>query len=225
MTTSLPETSAVPVHDEPILATIVPPAPSPWQFGLKTLLGLMAVCSVQFALMSYLTVFGGLLAAIGLCFLALAVLLAWAVLFVRSRSSLMDRLDFIGIRLVIAITVLLIGTILAGGGTAVAYTVGTIWTAMELEKDLGIRTLRSEVSDADRSYRALTILMVYPGSNAQKAGIRSGEVIVIDGTIDEFYKRLEANRGASWTLQVAAPPVGGSIEKNPPRSVTIQVPP
>ena len=221
---SLPETTAAPLSDEPILATIVPPAPSPWQFGLKSLLGLMAVCGVQFALMRYLTVFGGLLAAVGLCFLALAVLLAWAVFFVRSRSSLMEKLDYVGIRLVVAIAILLVGTTIAGGGAAVAYTVGNVWKAMELEKDFGIRTLRAEVWDGKRTYRALKILVVLPGSDAQKAGIRSGEVIVMDGTIDDFYENMHQNRGKPFTINVSAAPVAGSIEKNPPRSITITVP-
>lgn len=222
---SEPAIQEVEVDDEPILATIVPPAPPQWQFGIKSLLGLMAVCGVLFALMRYLTVFGGMLTAVGLCFLALAVLLLGAVLFVRSRSALMERLDYVGIRLVVAITILLIGTILAGGGAAVAYTVGNVWTAMELEKDFGIRTLRSEVYDANRSYGALTILVVFPGSDAQKAGIRAGEVIVImDGTIDEFYANMQQNRGQPFTLHVASAPVAGSIDKNPPRSIQIIVP-
>ncbi len=221
---SLPEATSAPPDDEPILAVIVPAAPPQWQFGIRSLLGLMAVCGVQFAMMRYLTVFWGMLAAVGLCFLALAVLLLWAVLFVRSRSPLMERLDFVGIRLVVAIAILLVGTILAGGGTAVAYNVGQVWTAMELEKDLGIRTLRGQVWDGKRTYNALNILVVFPGSTAQLAGIQRGEVIVIDGTVDDFYESLELKRGGTYNIDVAAAPVGGSIEKNPRRSVTITVP-
>ena len=218
-----PSTTA-PEGDEPILATVVPPAPSPWQFGLKSLLGLMAVCSVQFALMSYLTVFGGLLAAVGLCFAALAILLLWAVLFVRSRSSLMERLDFIGIRLVVGIAVLLVGTILAGGGKAVAYVVGNMWTAMDLEKDLGLRTMRSDVSDGKKTSNVLRIVLVLPGSDADKAGLKSGEVIVLEETVDEFYQRLAENRGKRVDLHVSGPPVGGSINNVPQRQVPIVVP-
>ena len=221
---SLPEATSAPPDDEPILAVIVPPTPPQWQFGIRSLLGLMAVCGVQFAMMRYLTVFWGMLAAVGVCFLALAVLLLWAVLFVRSRSPLMERLDFVGIRLVVAIAILLVGTILAGGGTAVAYNVGQVWTAMELEKDLGIRTLRGQVWDGKRTYNALNILVVFPGSTAQLAGIQRGEVIVIDGTVDDFYESLELKRGGTYNIDVAAAPVGGSIEKNPRRSVTITVP-
>ena len=222
---SLSQTTTAPPDDEPILATIVPRAPSPWQFGLKSLLGLMAVCGVQFALMRYLTILGGLAAAVGICFLALAVLLVWAVLFVRSRSALMEKLDFVGIRLVVAITVLMIGTIIAASGTAVYGSVAQMWMAMDLEQDLGIRTMRTEVYDSKRSYRALKVLFVYPGSAAQKVGIKRNEVIVIaDGTIDQFYENMQGKRGQLFPISVAPPPVAGSIEKNPPQSINIFVP-
>jgi hypothetical protein len=215
-------TTAAP-DDEPVLATIVPPTPSPWQFGLKSLLGLMVVCSVQFALMSYLNVFWGLLTGVGLCFAALAILLLWAVLFVRSRSSLMERLDFVGIRLVVGIAVLLVGTILAGGGTAVAYVVGNMWMAMDLEKDFGIRTRAASLGREANLPRSENPHCL-PGSDAQLAGIQQGEVIVIDGTIDEFYENMQQNRGKQLDINVAAAPVGGSIEKTPRRTVTITVP-
>lgn len=223
--TPIEDTAAAARVEPPILATVVAPAPSPWQFGLKTLLGLMVVCSVQFALMSYFTVFGGLVAAMVFCFVALAILLLWAVLFVRSRSTLMERLDFIGIRLVVGITVLLIGTVLAGGGTAVLYGVTELQTAMALESDIGIRTLRTEVWDSKGTRRALRIVMVVPGGNASKAGLAIGEVILVDGTVTQFYENLEKNRGGAFSINVTTSPVGGSIEGNPRRSVTIAVPP
>jgi len=218
------EPSTQQVDDEPIVATVVPPAPSKWQFGLKSLLGLMAVCCVQFALMSYLGVMGGLGVAILICVAGLAVLLLVAILFVPSRTQTMERLDFVGIRLVVGIAILLVGTILAGGGTAVYYSVGGMWMAMDLEKDLGIRTLRSEVWDGKQTNRALKIVVVFPGSDAAQAGIQSGEVIVIPSTIDEFYENMHQNRGKSFNLDVAATPVGGSIEKSPRRTVSIIVP-
>jgi hypothetical protein len=221
---SHPEATSAPPDDEPVLATIVPPAPTRWQFGLKSLFGLIVACSVLFALMSYLKVFWGLLAAVGLCFVALAVLLLWAVLFVPSRSSLMERLDYFGIRLVVGIAILFVGTILAGGGTAVYDSVNRTWMAMELESDFGIRTMRSEVWDGKQTYRALKIVVVFPGSYASKVGIQPGEVIVIPGTIDQFYENLEQKRGQSMDIDIAAPPVGGSIEKSPPRRISITVP-
>jgi len=51
---------ATPAPQDPVTAAVVPAPHSPWQFGLKAFLGLIAVCCVQFALMKYLTVLGGL---------------------------------------------------------------------------------------------------------------------------------------------------------------------
>lgn len=216
--------ATVATDDEPVLATVVPAAPAPWQFGLKALLGLMVVCSVQFALMSYLTVFGGLIAALVICGVALAGILLTAVLFVPSRTRLMERLDYVGIRLVVGITVLLVGTILAGGGTAIVYTVGEMRTAMILEQKVGMRTLRTEVWDGKGTHNALRILVVFPGSEAEKAGLKAGEVIVLEGTASEFYQRMQESRGKTYDFNVSGNPVGGSIEKIPQRRVTINVP-
>jgi hypothetical protein len=210
--------------DEPILATVVPPPPSPWQFGLKALMGLMVVCSVQFALMSYVGVMAGLGVAIALCGTALAVILLMAVVFVPSRTPLMERLDFIGIRLVVAITILLVGTILAGGGTAVFYAVTEIRTAVNLESDLGLATRRIEVWDSKGTHHALKVMVVVPGSQADRAGLKIGEVIVVQGTVSDFYQRMQESRGNQYSFNVAGPPVGGSIENLPKRQVTVMVP-
>ena len=210
--------------DEPILATVVPPPPSPWQFGLKALMGLMVVCSVQFALMSYLGVMTGLIVALALCGIALALILLVAILFVPSRTSLMDRLDFVGIRLVLAITILLVGSVLAGGGTAVFYSVGEIRLAVNLESDLGMATRKIQVWDSKGTHNALRIMVVVPGSHADRAGLKIGEVIVIDGTVSDFYQRMEENRGKQYSFNVSGTPVAGSIENLPQRQVTVTVP-
>lgn len=210
--------------DEPILATVVPPAPSPWQFGLKALMGLMVVCSVQFALMSYVGVMAGLGVAIALCGAALAIILLVAIVFVPSRTPLMERLDFVGIRLVVAITILLVGTILAGGGTAVLYSVTEMRTAVNLETDLGMATRRIEVWDSKGTHNALKIMVVVPGSQADRAGLKIGEVVVVEGTVSDFYQRMQENRGKTYTLNVCGPAVGGSIENLPQRQVTVPVP-
>jgi hypothetical protein len=136
----------------------------------------------------------------------------------------MEKLDYVGIRLVVAITVLLIGTVIAGGGVAIYETVSDLHRAMTLEQKLGIRTVRIDVWDDTRSYQALKILLVYNGSVASNANLRTGEVVVLEGTVTEFYQRLDENRGRAFSFTVAGPPVGGSIEKAPRRQVTIVVP-
>lgn len=211
---------------EPVLATIIPPPPSPWQFGLKAMLGLMAVCSVQFAIMSYVGVLWGLVLGIATCFTILAGVLFTAVCLVSGRSPLMERLDFIGIRLVVGITVLFLGTIIAGGGTGVYYYINETRTALQLEADLGIRTLRTQVYDAanPRTYNGLRLVLIIPAGVADRGGMRRDEVIYFEGTTSEFFHMLEQNRGKPVTLNVASGTSTNSLDKCPKRQITLTVP-
>lgn len=209
----------------PVLATVVPPAPSPWQFGLKALLGLMAVCCVQFALMRYLTVVGGLVFGLGLCLAALGVMMVTAVCLVGRRSPLMEKLDYYGIRLVMAISVLFLGTLFAGGGTAAWYVASEMQLAILLETDLGIRTRSIQVYDSKSSHNALLIMTVSSGGVGDLAGLRKGEVIYFDETQSDFYHRLAENRGKPTDINVAIGATSGSLDSCPKRAVTITLPP
>ncbi|MFN0016968.1 MAG: hypothetical protein ACKVP0_01845 [Pirellulaceae bacterium] len=217
--------SEKPAPPAPVLATVVPPAPSPWQFGLKALLGLMAVCCVQFALMNYLTVIGGLIVGLGVCLAALTVMMFIAVCLVGRRSPQMERLDFYGIRLVVAIAVLFLGTLFAGGGTAAWYIAGEMQLAILLETDLGIRTRSIQVYDSKATHRALLIMTVTSGGIGDKAGLRKGEVIYFDETQSAFYHRLAENRGKPTDINVAIGATSGSLDTCPKRAVTITLPP
>lgn len=209
----------------PVVATVVPPAASPWQFGLKALLGLMAVCSVQFALMRYLTVVGGLVFGLGLCLAALGVMMVTAVCLVGRRSPLMERLDYYGIRLVMAISVLFLGTLFAGGGTAAWYVASEMQLAILLETDLGIRTRSITVYDNKSSHNALLIMTVSSGGVGDLAGLRKGEVIYFDETQSDFYHRLAESRGKPTDINVAIGATSGSLDSCPKRAVTITLPP
>ncbi len=221
-TAAPPETAAPPI---PVVATIVPPAPSPWQFGLKALLGLMAVCCVQFALMRYLTVVGGLVFGLSACLVALAVMMLVAVFLIGGRSPHMKKLDYYGIRLVLAIGILFLGTLFAGGGTAAWYIAGEMQLAVLLETDLGIRTRSTEVYGKDATYNALYVMTVSSGGIADRAGIRKGEVIYFDETQSAFYRRLADNRGKPVDINVAIGATSGSLDTCPKRAVTIMLPP
>lgn len=214
-----------PAPPSPVLATVVPPAPSPWQFGLKALLGLMAVCCVQFALMRYLTVLGGLALGLGLCVAALAVMMFVAVCLAGRRSPLMAKLDYYGIRLVLAISVLFLGTLFAGGGTTAWYVAGEMQLAILLETDLGIRTRSIQVYDSKASHNALLIMTVTSGGVGDLAGLRKGEVIYFDETQSDFYRRLADNRGQPTDINVAIGATSGSLDSCPKRAVTITLPP
>ena len=220
--TAAPPTSPPP--KEPVLATIVPPAASPWQFGLRAMLGLMAVCCVQFAVMSYLGVFWGLFAGMGLCLTALGILLFCAFL-ISSRSPLLSRFDYIAIRLVVAITLLFLGTILAGGGTAAWYVVSELRLSVMLETDLGMRSRAIQVYDDKGERSGLLIMSVTSGGIADRAGLRKNEVIYFDERTSEFYHRLAENRGKPVDLNVAIGPPSISLDKAPKRSVTVTLPP
>lgn len=214
-----------PAPQEPVVATVVPPSPSPWQFGLKALLGLMAVCCVQFALMRYLTVLGGLGVGLGICLAAMAIMMLVAVCLIGRRSPLMERLDFYGIRLVMAISILFLGTLFAGGGTAAWYVVTEMQLALLLETDLGLRTRSIQVYDSKSSRNALLIMTVTSGGIADRAGLRKGEVIYFDESQSDFYQRLAENRGKPVDVNVAIGATSGSLDSCPKRAVTITLPP
>jgi hypothetical protein len=224
-----PLTSAAPPQGPgpktPVVATIVPPAASPWQFGLRALLGLMAVCCVQFALMRYLTVLGGFAVGLGVCVAAFAVMMVVAVCLIGRRSPLLERLDYYGIRLIMAMCVLFLGTLFAGGGTAAWYVAREMQLAVTLETGLGLRTRSIQVYDKTGTYRALYVMTVTSGGIADRAGIRKGEVIYFDETQGDFYRRLEENRGKPVDINVAIGAASSSLDTCPKRAVTITLPP
>lgn len=222
LTAAAPPQSSAP--KEPVAATVVRPGPSPWQFGLKALLGLMAVCCVQFALMSYVGVAWGFGVGLGVCLAALAVMMFIAVCLIGSRSPLMEKLDYYGIRLVLAIGVLFLGTLFAGGGTAAWYVASEMQLAVLLETDLGIRTRSLQVYDTKGTYNALYVMAVSSGGVADRAGIRKGEVIYFDETQSSFYHRLADNRGKPVDVNVAIGASSGSLDSCPKRAVTITLP-
>lgn len=214
-----------PAPQEPVVATVVPPAPSPWQFGLRAMLGMMAVCCLQFAVMSYVGVFGGFIIGMSVCIIAFASMMLAAVFLIGRRSPLMEKLDFYGIRLVLAITVLFLGTLFAGGGTAAWYVATEMQLAVTLETELGLRTRSIQVYDKAGLHNALMIMTVSSGGIADLAGLRTGEVIYFDETQSDFYRRLDENRGQSVDVNVAIGAGSASLDSCPKRSVALAIPP
>jgi hypothetical protein len=215
-----------PAPPEPVVATIIPPAPSPWQFDLRAMLGLIAVCCLQFAVMNYVGVFWGFFIGMGFCVIAFAAMMLAAVFLIGSRSPLMEKLDFYGIRLVLAITVLFLGTLFAGGGTAAWYVATEMQLAVTLETELGLRTRSIQVYDNKGVlYNALMIMTVSSGGVADRAGLRTGEVIYFDETQSDFYRRLDENRGQTVDVNVAIGAASASLDSCPKRSVTLAIPP
>ena len=70
----------------------------------------------------------------------------------------------------------------------------------------------------------LKITGVTGGSAADQAGLKKGELIVVDGTIDEFLQRLYDNFGKDVDVNIATPTGSQPLEKCPQRSVTLSIP-
>ena len=210
---------------EPVVAELVPPTPPPWRFGMRAILGLMVVCSVQFALMNWFGVINGLLLAIALCFLAFAAVFVVAVLLVRGSSVWLERLDRAGIQLVIAMVVLIIGTVLAGGGKVGVDQVTRILIRRAVQEDLGLSTERVYVVDNNNPTFALEVTGVKSGGVADQAGLRKTDVILVqDGQVDEFYVELNRLRGKDVSINVAGNAAHQPLEKCRQWQVSLPIP-
>lgn len=208
----------------PVTAQIVPPPPSPFTFGLRALMGLMAVCSVQFALMSYLGVLVGLIVGTLVCLFAFALVLFTGLVVGSRNDKLFEQLDAISIRLVLSIVVLCIGTMFAGGGVmAYQYFVETR-SALNMDRQLGMLTLRVDVVNNGQVSQALHIKTIFPGGIADQSGLKTDDVILPGGTLVEHYQMLEKNRGQQVDLSVAFGAADAPVEDCKQRTVALIVP-
>jgi hypothetical protein len=210
--------------EEPVTAEIVAPPPSPWRFGMKALLALMAVCSVQFAMMSYAGVLAGLLIGVAVCFGAFTILTIVGIVLSGRSARLLSHFDQILVRLMVALVILAFGTIIAGGGTAAYETVARRYRHSAVERELGVSLSEVMLTSNNTAVWGLKVTGVRSGSIADLAGLRSGEVIVVEGRIQEFYDLVETNRGKQIDVNVATGLVTQSLQNCPQRSVTLAVP-
>lgn len=209
---------------EPIVAEIVPPPPSPWRFGLKAMFALMFVCSVQFAAMNYLGVLWGLVAGMGVCFAAFSVLVLAGMAITGNRTQLLQQMDTFVVRLMLAIIVLFLGSVLAGGGTAAWQVYSRMDREKQVEKNLGFSLSQIQVVRDSHVELALQITAVEDGGVAHTAGLAKDEVILVEGTIDEFIKRLHEGRGKDVDVNVATGAASKPVQNCPQRSVTLSIP-
>ena len=225
MSTLVPLPVEDPVSPEPVTAEVVPPAPSPWRFGLKALLGLMAVCSVQFAAMSYLGVLVGFAAGVLVCFAAFTAIILVGPFLRGERARLLPQLDVAIVRLMLAIVILLIGSIMAGGGTAAWHVLSRIQTERLVEQKLGLSLTAIMIDRNKRTETGLLVESITNGGAAHLAGVQKNDVILIEGTVAEYIQTLYANRGKEVNLNVATGAASKSVESCPQRVVTLVVPP
>lgn len=212
-------------------AELIPDRPSPYAFGIKALLAATAVAGVQFALMSYLGPFFGLMAGIGLCALAMIGLMIAAVaLGLRPGNTLLDSLDRIAIRLVIGMVILFFGTIFAGGGQLIYMAIASARFQWKVQSDLGFTYQTRQLYDypTGEPQSVLEVTSVTRGGPFDVAGVRQGDLVLLDGTPDDFLKDMDQQRGQAVDVTVAnyaASSGRSSIDETTERTMTIQVPP
>lgn len=208
---------------EPIVAEVVP-KPRPVQFGLRTLLLLMAVCSVQFAVMSYAGVLPGIALGLLLACAAFAGVFLVGIMPGIFAVQQVRKLDRVIVWLMVAILTLFFGTVLAGGGLAAWTTAMRINNEAWLERSIGAGLSRQVRVDNTDIRQVLVITSVRPGSPADQAGLKIGEVLVMDTTIDGFYRFLQGSRGSDVELTVALCGPNQQLNAVPQRTVTLSVP-
>jgi hypothetical protein len=217
---ALPE----PVDSAPVTAEIVPAPLSPWRFGLKALLGLMAVCSVQFAAMNYLGVLAGFVVGVFACFAAFTAIILVGPFLTGERARLVPQLDVAIVRLMLGIVILVIGSILAGGGTAAWHVLTRIQSERLLEQKLGFSLKPVMIDHNQRTETGLLVESLTSGSVAHQAGLQKNDVILIEGTVAEYLETLYANRGKEVNFNVATGALNKSVESCPQRTVTVVLP-
>jgi len=215
---------ALPVTPEPVTAEIVSPPPSPWRFGLKALLGLMAVCSVQFAAMNYLGVLAGFAAGVIVCFAAFTAIILVGPFLTGDRARLLPQLDVVIVRLMLAIVILIFGSIMAGGGTAAWHVLSRIQTERLVEQKLGLSLQAVMIDHNQRTETGLLVESITGGGVAHQAGLQKNDVILFEGTVAEYMQLIYANRGKEVNINVATGALNKSVESCPQRTVTVVVP-
>jgi hypothetical protein len=198
--------------------------PSPWRFGLKALLGLMAVCSVQFAAMSYLGVLAGLAIGVLVCFAAFTAIIVVGPFLTGERARAVPQLDVVIVRLMLGIVILVFGSIMAGGGTAAWYVYARIQTERLIEQKFGFSIRPVSIDHNERSVTGLLIDGITNGGVAHQAGLQTNDVILFEGTTAEYLQTLFDNRGKEVNINVATGALTKSVESCPQRSVSVVVP-
>ncbi|MCI0359755.1 MAG: hypothetical protein L0211_14865 [Planctomycetaceae bacterium] len=218
--------AAPPVAPEPVTAEVVrpSPAPSPWRFGLKALLGLMAACSVQFAAMSYLGVLAGFVAGVVVCFAAFTAIIVIGPFLTDERARLVPQLDVMIVRLMLAIVILIFASIISGGGTAAWHVLSRIQTERLIEQKLGLSLKPVMIDHNQRIETGLLVESITGGGAAHQAGLQKNDVVLIGGTVAEYLQTLYENRGKEVNINVATGALSKSVESCPQRTVTLAIP-
>lgn len=175
-------------------AEIVRPAP-PIRFGLRELMVVTALCSVQFAVMNYLGVLAGFAIGGVVCLAGMTAAMAAGLWVGRSDRALFSRLDRLVIRFVLALTAIAVSGGLSGGGILLVKQLEPLRQAWWLERQLGLKTERSIAWLEEAAVEVLIVKSVAPGQPADQAGVKAGDQIRPLPTTNAFYQNLYDRRG------------------------------
>jgi len=194
------------------------------RFGIRSVFGLTAMCAVQFALISYTGPLIGLLIGIGICMLVIAGVMVAA--FAGSHNAdLMDRLDRLAIQLTVAITLLLVAMVVAGGGHIAVTQYAAFSHAWQLQREMGFTAETRHVIDDGVGKRAIIITGLLAGGEFEQAGFQPDDAVLPDELPPgEFYDFIEDNRGKEITINVATGGANRLIENCTTRSITFTPP-
>lgn len=212
-------------EEQPVLARAVTAAPSPLRFGLKAMLVFMAICSVQFALMNYLGILLGLILGVVACGFVLTLLIVAAIAFHnRHGTPWMDRLDQLAIRATIALVLLIIGTMFAGGGVVVYDQLAKHYLTKRLEQKLGFNATWSFSIGSNSQNQVMVVKSVSAGGAFEKAGFRKDDIIVSDRPPLELVRWLHDSRGQTVHISVVAGPTIKPLADCPQRQLSLTIP-
>lgn len=186
--------------------------------------GLMVLCGLQFALVAKLGPLWGIFSGFAACLVAIGGLLVTAICYrPKGPSRALDYMDQLAIRLTLAVVVLFVAFIVAGGGALVWQQSVQLRRDSLLRNDLGFTAHEDYMYDGTDMHSTLVIDTISPGKPFDQAGLRKNDAILLD---DDFnlYERLEENRGRDFTLNVAPVQSGMSTAIGPKRAVTVSVP-
>ena len=201
----------------------VPPRSSALRFGIRAMLAITAICGLQFALMNYLGILPGLGVGLVVSMLSLTVVLFVGLVWGDSATA-ERRFDDLIVRLTLAVTLLFVGTMLAGGGVVAVQVARQAYIARGLHKDLGFRHRTEYVVDGHQARRMLVVSAVEAGSLCERAGMVSGDIIVTELSPSDYLEMLEQNRGTTVTVTLAPLPASRHLQKATYRAAEIALP-
>jgi len=212
---------------EPVVAEVVsePQGAPRFRFGLRAMLALVAICGLQFALMSYLGSFWGLLLGLAFCWSLLCVLLVIAILLHRRKHEpFMIHLNRWAIPVTLAIVILSVSVMAAGGGWVVYDAITRGRMVSRLKDDLGFRSRRTHVIRDAVMVEAILVRSVARGEPFESAGVKKGDVIIVERSVNDFFEVMEENRGGSVTITVAADAENQDVKNCVARQLDVSVP-